>query len=228
MKYINLIIVLFLLFSCSSNDDDPNQTNILNLELGQKIRYVLLTGEGYSDSNSDNFIYRGDTLELEVLEVDNDRLLISEKITPFSNMMINNDSYYWENKDAIYKNYWNVRNDSLIFDLSSFRSHLIYRLGTFTKPKFLLREFEDQEIQILGWKTSFPYTESNVELFTKNYELLGNYYDRLNVFINNAPMATDGPGITTIYSKEHGIVRTSVYSWWTSTGYGWDLLEIIR
>jgi len=219
---------LFLLFSCSSNDDDPNQMNILNLELGQKIRYVLLTGEGYSDINSDNFTYRGDTLELEVLEVDNDKFLISEKITPFSNMMVNNDTYYWENKDAIYKNYWNVRNDSLIFDLGSFRSHLIHRFATFTRPKFLLREIEGQEIQILGWKTSFPYTESNVELFAKNYNLLGNHYDRLNVFINNAIMATDGPGNTTIYSKEHGIVRTSVYSWWTGTGYGWDLLEIIR
>ncbi len=129
MKCIRFLIVSFLLFSsCSKSDDTPDlsQTNILNLEIGQKLRYVLLTGEGYADASSDNFIYRGDTLELEVLSADNNKFLISEKITPFSNMMVNTDSYYWENKDAVYQNYWNIQNDSLVFDLSNFRSHLIY------------------------------------------------------------------------------------------------------
>jgi hypothetical protein len=57
-----------------------------------------------------------------------------------------------------------------------------------------------------------------------NYTLLDHFYDRLNIYVINKPMAADGEGTTTIYSKIYGIVRTSVYSGWVSWGYGWDRL----
>ena len=49
-------------------------------------------------------------------------------------------------------------------------------------------------------------------------------YENLNISIQNAIMAVDGPGTTYIYSNLNGMVRTSHYSWWTQSGFGWDLL----
>jgi len=225
-----LIPLILLLFSCSENEEYrvQNEKNDFKFEVGQKLRYILLTGEGYREPAIPDFVYTGDTLELEVLEVDNNKYLISEKITPLSNMMVNNDDYYWGYKDSIYVNQWIIRNDSLAFETTNntFRSHLIRKFSlTFHNRNLSLEEFDGEEVQITGWKTSYPYHENNVELYTTNYTLLGNYYDRLNVYYNNGFMATDGPGFTTVFSKEHGIIRTSEYSWWTNTGYGWDKLN---
>ena len=229
-----LILFVLLFISCNKSDEisllcndeqvniDPNQMDFCNLKTGQKFRYILLVANGYYSQDSTNFIYTGDTLELEILDYDNEKYLISEKISPWSNMMINSDEYYWNVKDSVYSNYWLIRNDSLVIESKHayVRSHLMFIF----LPKLSLKEFDGEEVQITGWKTSFPYTESNHELFTKNYTLLGENYERLNIHINNSFMQADGPGYTTIFSKEYGIVRTSTYSWWTGEGIGWDKL----
>ena len=228
-KLLLLSLIVLTFQNCDKDDDAVlRNDNILKLEVGQKMRYILHTGEGYSDPNNIDFTYTSDTLELEVLDFDNNTYLISEKITSLSNMKLNDVNYYWENKDSTYVNSWIIRNDSIAFESNSlnFKSHLIANFypAFYHNSNLSLNEFEE-ETQITGWKTSFPYSESNTELFTKNYTQLGNNYDMLNVYINNELMSTDGPGFTTIYSREHGIVRSSRYSWWTGTGYGWDRLD---
>jgi hypothetical protein len=233
MKAIFFLILFIALFSsCRKNDEiccdnipttrDTVLMNLSELKSGQKFRYILLTANGYYERDSIRYTYTGDTLELEILTAENQKYLISEKITPGSTMMTGNDRYYWNNKDSIYYNYWFIRNDSLVIvpRYKHFNSHLIFNYD----GKFSLRESTGKEVLINGWKTTYPYIESDISLFTKNFTLLGNFYNRLNIYINNSSMAADGPGNTTIYSKEYGIVRTSKYSWWTGRGIGWDKL----
>ena len=75
-----------------------------------------------------------------------------------------------------------------------------------------------------GWKTNLGYCECRRTGYLEDYNLFGRAYQRLNVLVDNSPMATDGNGETYVYSKFYGIVRYSTYSWWTQDGYGWDLL----
>jgi hypothetical protein len=53
---------------------------------------------------------------------------------------------------------------------------------------------------------------------------LGGVFDRLNILEDNRPMQTDGSGSLRVYSGPHGLVRFAWYSWWTQSGFGWDLL----
>ncbi len=223
-----LLSFVLLLLSCSKNEDVPNiELNVLKFEIGQKFKYVLLKGENYSVPNNSDFVYTGDTLELEVLDIINNKYLISEKITPFSNMMVSNEEYYWGSKDAVYRNNWTVKNDSLNFDYSGNNntSHLLLSTSLFNEDALPLKEFDEREVEITGWKTSFRYAEGDFNLYARNFTLFEKYYDRLNIYLNNSPMASDGAGRTIIYGKKYGIIRTSTYSWWTDTGIGWDRIN---
>jgi hypothetical protein len=218
----------YINFDYSGKED----MDLMNLREGQIFRYVLLRGSDYF-SNNDNFYYCGDTLQLEVLDVDGDRFLISERVTDLSNMKVNNDEsyyYYGVDKDATYTNYWIIRNDSLIFEpiTDEFKSHLIVSWVAHAysayNPNLPLGSFDGEEVQITGWKSSYPYYEGNVKLFTNNYNLLDHYYDFLNILINNYQLAGDLSGYTTVYSPRYGIVKTSTYDFWPSEGIGWDKL----
>lgn len=103
-------------------------------------------------------------------------------------------------------------------EYSIFRSHLMFNFD------LNLSVFNQEQTSVRGWKTTNEYIEHDKDLYIKDYELNGNQYEHLNVAINNNYMSTDGPGNTTFYSKEKGIVRTSIYSWWSSDGFGWDKL----
>ncbi len=224
-KFAKLLFALVLL-SCTGIEDVTDvELNVLKLEVGQKFKYVLLLGEKYSSQNHYDFVYTGDTLELEVLDFEiPNKYLISERITAYSNMMVNDDSYYWDNKNDVYHYNWIVQNDSLYFkNLNVNNSSLGSRL--LVSSKLSLTEFDKTEVDIIGWKTSFQYYEGDIELYSRNFTLFNNYYDRLNVYLNNSPMASDGNGRTIIYSKEHGIIKTSTYSWWTGKGLGWDRIN---
>lgn len=64
------------------------------------------------------------------------------------------------------------------------------------------------------------------ELSVKNYSFLGKVYDQLNVQVNNWGTIVDAPGTTSVYSKEHGIVKKIVYTPWKGTGYSWSRVRI--
>lgn len=219
---ILLIIYLFVSnYSCSSPTSPGDQKNFLNnFSLGEKLKYILLLGENYRSDRDDDFYYTGDTLELTILEISENYVKISEQISPNSNMIINDENYYWGKKDSIYINYWIIRNDSLLLhsDNNYLKSHLMYN------PELSLKDFNTSEVEFIGWKTTAPYIEGNDSFYITNYTLLGNFYEKLNIYINNGAMQVDGPGNTTVYSNIYGIVRTSIYSWWTGQGLGWDRL----
>ena len=216
----------FLMISgCDDDDQVPSSMNTLemnldNLRIGNTFRYTLLKGERYPFAENNVFEYTGDTLELQVIAINDGTYKISEKITSNSNMRINGEDYYWEFGDSIYTNMWEIRNDSLFISSPGhyLESHL------FGRSSFAFSPPDAMETSISGWKTTSGYRESDAHFFVRQYAQFGQLYDRLSIFINNRPMQVDGPGNTTVYSREHGIIRMTRYSWWTGTGYGWDKL----
>jgi hypothetical protein len=205
--------------------------NLRDLKKGQLIKYVFLQGSNYAAE--DDFFYTGDTLILEVLEVKENRYLISESITDGSNMKQENNDYYdwWGDKNEVHLNYWTVKNDSLIFEPSAgyLRSHFlghdhINGNSAFPYPNLNLKELDSEEVEITGWKTSVFYMERDSMFFTRNYSLFDNEYERLNVAIYNKQLGSDGLGYTYIYNTEEGIIKSSRYLFFTKSGIGWDKL----
>ena len=194
-----------------------------NLEVGQKFYYTLFTAEEvYNDENVD-FTYTGDTLELEVISEGSGSFLIRERLTPKSNMLVNETNYYHHQEpDYSAENYWTVLNDSLFLtdSLEAVESHLL------TRSKLNLINFEEEGVEMNGWKTSFPFSERDFQFYLLDYTLNEQFYDRLNVFINNTPMSYgDNDGATIVYSRNHGIVRSSRYDAWVGNGTGWDRIK---
>ncbi len=83
---------------------------------------------------------------------------------------------------------------------------------------------DENETDIIGWKTTMGFCECDRDGYDPLLELFGVQYENVNISIRNAVMAVDGPGTTFMYSSDHGMIRSSHYSWWLQSGYGWDLL----
>lgn len=234
MKKIPLVIcICIILASCTKNEElapldnerDAIEMHLLNMEIGDKFYYTLLSGEEYFNPDNTDFTYLGDTLELEVVGKDGNCFRICERITEFSNMRqdTNQNYYYWPLPEDEVCNIWTIKDSTLLLekdpDSDWFSSHLFY----YDTPRQLNRF--SVETKIVGWKTNFPYCECDTTLYVSDYLLQERQYENLNVFINNVHMQVDGPGETTVYNMEQGIVRTSFYSWWTQTGLGWDRIN---
>lgn len=223
MKKLLLVLIVPVLISCSDDSSTKRESASMNLdglEVGQKFYYSLFFGEGYHDEDRNNFTYTGDTLELEILEATGGSYLVSERFTEDSELSASTIKNYGRGTDSIYQNWWHFRNDSLILEISSRfgGSHIMHNRA------LSLENYTTTEVDIIGWMTSWEYIEDDRELFTTDYKLFDSTYDRLNVYINNQAMAGDGPGNTCVYSKEEGVIRSVIYSWWTGEGYGWDKL----
>ncbi len=89
----NAFLILILLFigllSCTKDEmhvDDTGFKNMDfdNLEIGDVFRYILLNGESIWDENNSNFNYTGDTLEVEVVDIQNGKYVVSESISSYT------------------------------------------------------------------------------------------------------------------------------------------------
>lgn len=225
-NYFTLLIIVAFCVSCTKNDDGQcgfdnsvgKSKNFLeSMHIGDKLYYTMLIGENYYEQGEDVYHYTGDTLELEVLDISAAGVVISQRITAWSNMMTDPNIYYWQ-KDSVYTNTWKIEGDLLFIetDATYFETHLL----NVSRLKF--SDYSEEEVALTDWRTSYSYSESNAQLFTTNYSLFNYHYDSLSVYIHNAPMSYDSNGSTAVYSKAHGIVRTSEYGWWTQSGVGWD------
>ena len=200
-KVVFLLIALGIIFfslSCEQEENCIHPVNSMNLEelqVGQVFRFVLLRGESYRDPDNFDFDYTGDTLEVKVVDQQGEKFLLSERITPLSNVMLDTtNTYYWYDKDSVYTNFWEIKNDSLLVTPANGRAYNLSHL-LFNYKKFPLADFDGEKVGIRGWRPdiTFPITDYN--------------------------------GSTFIYSRKHGFVRTSTYSAWTAEGVGWDRVE---
>lgn len=215
------------LFSCKEGYDPEPPTpqsedhiRFDQLAVGQKSRYLGLTGKNYH-SNSDDFTYTDDTLVLEIVGQDANGFRVRESLHYVG------DVFTWLNpdKDSVYHYYIHIQDDTLRFKAVS-GNYIPSRMVEYliSKTGLPLSNFTNQPITLTGWKTNLGYCECRRTGYALDYELFGQTYPRLNVLIENTPMQYDGNGATYAYDKSVGIVRMSTYSWWTSEGFGWDLL----
>ncbi len=229
-NFLFALLCTFAFTACKEKDCDPpfpetapssGAINFSSLAVGQKSRYLGLTGEGYSDHQADNYQYTDDTLQLEIVGQDQQGFKVEERF-----IYIGTVSQWFEyGKDSVFQYYIQVSNETLYLspiNTTYFASRIF---DYYTHADGLpLAKINSPMVEIQGWLTSLNYCECFHSGYTENYSLFGIAYPRLNVRVNDAPMASDGNGQTFVFSKENGIVRASSYSWWTQSGIGWDLL----
>ncbi len=222
-----LVLALFIFLAAACHKDGPVEPTPKTpsirfgaMEVGQKSRYLGLLGAEYY-SSLDSFFYTQDTLQLEIIGHDDNGYLVEETYryaAPVSPLL----EY---EKDSIFRYYFQVVNNTLqVKQVGStyIHSRIFGYLGGM--QGLPLSDISSPKLEIGGWKTSLNYCECHQIGYAEAYRLFGQLYPRLNILVENSPMALDGNGETYIYSKSNGIVRFSTYSWWTQTGYGWDLL----
>lgn len=232
--FLLLTLMLISVVACKKNEEkDPGDQHnhppafngpalrFDNLAVGQGARFIGLNGEQYSSSGVNIFEYTDDTLQLEIIAENANGFLVKESLYYTGEV----NEWLSPDKDSIYQFYIKIVDDTLRFGAAG-SSYLYSRIFGYSTSKqgLPLANFSNQTIEIDGWKTKLGYCECRQSGYTENYTLFGENYPFLNVLVENAPMSFDGNGETFVYSKTAGIVRASTYSWWTSTGIGWDLL----
>ncbi|HFA48691.1 MAG TPA: hypothetical protein ENJ95_06720 [Bacteroidetes bacterium] len=236
-----IIFVAFIIFSAcnKSGTDIPvieqppvtadtiyyNENPIMycGMAVGQKSVYVLLEGRHYYDTSVvDDFDYLPDTLVVEIIGEDEHGFLVKEYLTEGSDISLF-QSYFVP--DSSYQYYLKIEDGFLHF--FDFEDEFYIKSSLFWgwEDSLDLNLFA-QEVDIVGWKTTFPYCECEQMGYDPSFDLLGITYDDLNISIRNTDMQMDLPGTTFMYSNNYGMIRSSHYSWWTQSGYGWDLLGV--
>ena len=192
-----------------------------DLEVGQKSRYLEFLGENYTSPNDSSYIYTDDTLSIEIVGKDALGFKVEERLHYTGSV----DNWLNTSKDEVFTYYWQVANDSLVVfsaDNDLIQSRIFgYYYG---KKRLPLAAITSPLLQIKGWKTNLDYCECYKSGSIENATILGQTFPQLNAIVDDSPMAVDGNGETYIYSGENGIVRFATYSWWTQSGFGWDLV----
>ena len=208
------------------------------LELAIQNKAIAFEGENYRADTSLTWAYTGDTV---VVEIDQLKGLynwfhVTERLTPGS-------PYFKSSRDRYLAPFYGktesdyfieARDDSLYFHFyikNSQHSFISFLFGVYPDweilhdlPKLPLLKIEGTRADTLGWKTTLPYCECYQEGYLQNFQHISGEYLRLNIVIDDEAMRGDGPGITWIYSRAAGLVRTYVVNWWTQKCVGWDLL----
>lgn len=227
MRFAGTLLIAILILMASCNKDATITTHeagavvrLDQMEVGQKSRYVALSGEKYY-SGEDQYHYTHDTLELEIIAKDDNGFLVEERLIYSGEL----GTWLDYKKEEAIQYYLTLKNDTLKIHYPG-TPNLYSRIFGFQiiRQGLPMAPFGNNKMEIKGWKTNQGYIESRLSGYVEDYSLFGQKYDRLNVLIENSAMALDGNGETYVYNASKGLVRFSTYSWWTSDGYGWDLL----
>ena len=218
-------IFLLSLFSCKKDPVLIIETTNVNFDkpkVGNFSHYVLLQGENIKDRENQNYEYINDTLRIEIMDIDDNRYLIEEKLTPGS-ASLNGENYVAFPAETI--SYYLSITDEMV-SIQNLHPRIKSRL--FFMPEEIdglqTETYSELEVKMESWKTSLPFNTIFQLGYLEDFELLGKMYDHLNVVINNSPMKENRSGYTHVYSMKDGLVRSSNYSSQTSKGFGWDLL----
>ncbi|HRW74387.1 MAG: hypothetical protein H6568_08090 [Lewinellaceae bacterium] len=234
-----MVIGSIFLASCRKDPDtgtptpgtNPDPIQIGCLMVGQESAFIRFTGDQYFVSGNSNITYYADTLVMTVVSEDNGIYTLSESLTPNSVSVVNDllpaaDTTYFLRATVDQDTFW-IEPLTGDYGISWFFGEVAKRNSNYSKyvvGGLPLIDFQGQEVAFLGWKTTHPYGEVYKEAHMVDQALLGTVYPFLNVLIDNAAMAYDGPGFTMIYEPKGRLVRTSVVNWWTQSGGGWDRL----
>ena len=189
------------------------------LEVGQKSRYLFLTGVNYWDPSDANIEYHADTLVAEIIAEDSAGFLVKEYLTAGSAA---HPGILFP--DSVFHYYLDVEGTLLHVFPASDANWYFSRLFFNREMTLNLLDTGSEQTELTGWKTTLPYCECYREAWCEDCEVLGTTYDRLNIVIENTGMQVDGPGFTLAYAAAYGLARSTIVSWWTQSGSGWDLL----
>ncbi len=226
LLFLLLATTLFIAGCCKDDDADPLTGNPIQFDhpaVGQSSRYLVLTGENYFSSSNDDYAYANDTLILTIVSEDPNGFRVKEEMHYLDSVHVVLDY----EKDSVYYYYLKVEDDSLrVRPVGTGYVHSRIFSGSFWyhNAGLPLQKTDAASVEILGWKTSFPYCECRKEGLAAQFDLFGVTYQNLNVIRDDSPMMLDGPGNTYVYTAGYGIVRFTEANWWTQSGYGWDLL----
>ncbi len=239
MRYLFFGIMALVFSACLKNLDPPiddeyfipfvdpndylneNPISFLNPEIGQTSNYVLYQGMQYNnDEVLDDFEYKAGVVSMSIVGEDDNGFIIEEIMQPRS---VDTLEYRVEKP---YYYYMKIDNDQMTVSFQSPDGSNVNNIFFIDSQITLsLEPYSNQETEIIGWKTTIPYLETNETAFTTDYTLFNTTYDFLNIEIMNAEMADGGFGRTIVYSPDHGIVRTSFYVEDHGSGWGWDLID---
>lgn len=188
-------------------------------QVGQLNKYVLFTDVNYYRPDT-NGVYRNDTLVLEIVEVNGNEVHLIESLSAESNVVVNPDEdpkYYWYdgNENPVV---WNLTDEVLSIEKNT-------PTGCQNKLTFATQQlsFVSQDSLQSQFGDFLPSPQNGDH--AQDTEIRGEVYDYLQLAVNNGAFAFDGDGMTIVYSRELGLVRTFSVSAWTGMTYGWDLLE---
>jgi len=225
IKHISLVSLSLFFVACSLDGEFTTSTvhshppksprfDFDNFEVGQVFHYRSFEGENYYDFDNNEFNYTHDTLEVEILEVRDSSVLVSEKLISES------ENY----EEFLIVNEWRLGNNQLEIELKEgefvINSHLFMNGGVHGENLVLPLDDLDVELtEIVGWKTSW-LCECNHELYAEEFQLFNTYYPRLNIVMRNIEMVSDGSGKTFYYNRSQGVIRVTKQGQFG--GLGWD------
>ncbi len=233
-KWILFSISCMLLIGCKKDEvveqAGPSGIDIMEMEVGQFNLYHAYTGENYYKPEGVNdYTYVDDTLKVEIIDKNGEEYLWKESYTPGSKSVVEEETEalkeftYWVSIDVD-----SIQIREAVED--TYYSHFLYGFylntwySTSGKFKIPLNPAEKEETNVEGWKTTSSYHEGYKEYYDPETIIKGKNYGKTHVIADNVPMQLDGNGKTYVFNREHGLIRTFTYSWWTSTGTGFDLI----
>lgn len=238
MKYYNftaiaLVTMCLLLCSCKKEQVEPidensanlNNIDLTNPEIGQQSRYVLFRGEDIKDDDNFNFEYLPDTLAVEIISEDENGYMVKEFLTPGSRSLNGENNVAYADSTWYYYIYIDEADSSLkVKQRGNYYRTRLFFLYDEESRGLGLQQIASPETEIMGWKTSLPFTKNFVTARTSDFTLFDTKYESLNIVIDNRPMEEGLPGSTHIFSLEQGLIRSAEYSDYDGKGYGWDVL----
>ena len=222
------VLLTTLLLGCDSLSYPPNAlSNRITFSepaVGQKSLYLRFQGEDYRDPDNNKFDYVPDTLIVEIVDASAHTYTFLEYLTPGS---VESPEFRSEHHpDSVFYQV-EIKGDSLHVRGIDQDFHSSSLFAFYPNP-LPLQPIQENPASVRGWKTTRNGQDFFVHGYVSSFTLLGLYYRRLNLVIDDTPMAYDGPGVTLMYDRNNGVVRSFSVSAWTGAAGGWDYLPESR
>lgn len=237
IRYLGFFAIAIIVAGCFKNLDPPieseyfyafvdpadwqsdNPISFLNPEIGQISNYHFLEGRQITnDDVLDDFDLKAAVIGLEIIDQDHNGYLIEETMRPRSE-----EAPHWYKPDSTYQYYMKIDQENQEVTFYDPDDDQIMSIFFGYDPITLsLVPFTNQEIEIIGWKTTLPFCICEQTAYTNDYILNGVSFNYLNIYINNWNYGYHGEGYTYVYSADYGIVHFMSYH--ELSAYGWNLI----
>jgi hypothetical protein len=218
-----------LLASCMTDfGEDPPYVQFGSLKVGQQSFYLRLRGYKYGDTSSNVFESLPDTLVVRVIGRDGSGFILEDYLTIYSKRGLS----WFDTVRYVY--HVNVAADTLRIRGTS---HLFWSwYGYGASAALCLSPVTGPAYTQTGWKiTGDPHGEWRSSGYILNAQILGHHYAGANLYYDHfegdvdlqpgIPYYCGYVGVTFIYSKEFGMIRSRfVGEPELDQGLCWDLM----